>query len=369
MKSKQIINTYSLIRDILNTLWLGVGLYVLGTSTNLIFTTYDKWLFLKEIIVTPTLQLIVVMAILELLYKRKVRYLEYWLIIAITIIIDLIILGLQTLSMALFLLVFPVLISLYFYKIKLLRFACYGSIVSFLLIYSFSETIRLNTQHSDIILLITMIIGTTLLIYSLMKHSYRIADELLKSEKEKQHLFSKNVHMERLTRIDPVTDLYNHRSFHEHLASIFYFDTPEKLNVHVGILDIDNFKKINDTYGHRAGDHVIKEVARVINSHMEGDDFPSRYGGEEFGIITVGPPTEKFHQKVEKIRTSIEGLQFDELNGNVITVSVGIQKLLPGMDKEQLFKGADLALYQAKNSGKNKTVIGKVLSKEIKQFI
>ena len=207
--------------------------------------------------------------------------------------------------------------------------------------------------------MITMIIGITLLLYSLIKHSHQVVNKLIKAEKEKQDLFSRTIHMERLTRIDPVTDLYNHRSFHEHLESIFNFDSPHLLNVHVAILDIDDFKQINDTFGHRAGDHVIIEVAKLIHSYMDSDDFPSRYGGEEFAIISVGPSTKEIYNKIEKVRKSIAIKHFDKLNGSNVTVSVGIQKLNPGMNKELLFKGADLALYQAKKSGKNKTILSK----------
>jgi len=312
----------------------------------------------KEIIVPPTIQLVVVMVILEILYKTKLKHLEYWLMVFITIIIDIIIMGLQTLPMALLLLVVPVLISLYFYKTKLLLFAFYLALFSFLFIYIFSDTIRPAILKSELIFMITMLIGVTLLLFKLIKHSYQVANKLIGTEKEKQELFTKTIQMESLTRIDPVTDLYNHRSFHEHLESIFSFDSPEKLNVHLAILDIDNFKSINDTYGHRAGDYVIIEVAKLIESQMEGDDFPSRYGGEEFAIITIGPSTKEVIQKVEKIRERISNLAFDDLNGKGVTVSIGVEKLVAGMNKEELFKGADLALYQAKNSGKSKTIIG-----------
>ncbi|WP_096270730.1 GGDEF domain-containing protein [Paucisalibacillus globulus] len=356
MNNKEVINTHSLIRDILNILWMGVGLYIIGTSTNLIFTTYDKWLFVKEIMVPPTIQFIMLMVILEFLYTKKIKHLEYWLLVIITIIIDVIIYGLQTLTMALLLLIVPVLISLYFYKTKLLTFAFYMAIISFLSIYIFSDSLRPNMKHSEFIFIIAMLIGITLLLYKLIKHSYQLANQLIETEKEKQDLFSKNIHMERLTRVDAVTNLYNHRSFHEHLKSIFAFKSPEKFSVHVAILDIDNFKSINDTYGHRAGDHVIIEVAKLIESHMVGDDFPSRYGGEEFAIISIGPSTEEFIQKLERIRKAISNLSFSDLDGKMVTVSIGVQNLVAGMNKEQLFKGADSALYQAKNSGKNKTI-------------
>src|SRR5690606_4699732 len=207
-------------RDILNILWIGVGLYIVGTSTNLIFTAYDKWSFVKEIIVPPTIQLVVVMVILEILYKTKLKHLEYWLMVFITIIIDIIIMGLQTLPMALLLLVVPVLISLYFYKTKLLLFAFYLALFSFLFIYIFSDTIRPAILKSELIFMITMLIGVTLLLFKLIKHSYQVANKLIGTEKEKQELFTKTIQMESLTRIDPVTDLYNHRSFHEHLESI-----------------------------------------------------------------------------------------------------------------------------------------------------
>nr|WP_267917760.1 GGDEF domain-containing protein [Lederbergia citrisecunda] len=166
--------------------------------------------------------------------------------------------------------------------------------------------------------------------------------------------------MEKLTRMDPVTELYNHRSFHEYLETLLRIDTIDQLDMHIAVLDIDNFKKINDTYGHQMGDLVIVEVAKQIKSFMENDDFAFRYGGEEFAVINIGLSTEEFLEKMENIRLGISKVCMKELEDHCVTVSIGLQKLLPGMSKDLLFNGADTSLYIAKKSGKNKVIVNSV---------
>jgi diguanylate cyclase len=347
----------SLVRDILNSLWAIIGLYIFATGLNLIFTSYDKWIFFKEVTLYPSLILICILCVVEVYFKKRKKRIEYVLAAALILMAVVIIVTLYAKIASIFLLVFPVLISLFFYNIKLIRFSSISSIVSLLAIYSLSKRVRSYMELSDFILMVSIIVGVSILINSLMKHSTRLINELTVTTKEKQDLFSKNIFMERLTRIDPVTELYNHRSFYEHLDSIFSFCSPNELTVHVTVIDIDNFKQVNDIYGHRAGDRVIIEVAKKIQSLIEKDDFPSRYGGEEFAIISIGTSTEDLLKRLEAIRLSIANTNFSELNGNTVSVSIGLQKLLPGMNKEQLFQGADSALYSAKKTGKNKTVL------------
>jgi diguanylate cyclase (GGDEF)-like protein len=359
VKSENMIDKRFLVRDILNILWVIIGLYIVGTSINFFFTSEDEEVFLKVVILYPSIKLIGVMILIELCFRKVRKYIEYFAIIGISIIVSIIVITLYEKTVAVFLLVFPILVSLFFYNRKLLKFAVGIGFLSFFLIYFLSEQVRSNMRTSDFIIMISILVGVSLLINSLIKHSHQVMNELLKTTKEKHDLFSQNVHMERLTRIDPVTELYNHRSFHEHLDSIIEINSAEEFDVHVAVLDIDNFKQINDTFGHRAGDSVIIEVAKQIQHYVGGDDFPSRYGGEEFAIISIGASDDNFIKKVEAIRTSIANTNFYELNGRKVTISVGVQKKLPGMSKELLFNAADSALYTAKRTGKNKTVLNR----------
>ncbi|MBS4220120.1 GGDEF domain-containing protein [Bacillus sp. FJAT-49711] len=357
MKKENVIHAASLVRDILNTLWIIIGLYIIATSVDAVFTTKDTWLFVQYVIIYPSIFLVITIGTLEVCLRKIKSHIEYILILGINIVASIIILTLYEKPILIFLLIFPVMVSLYFYKLKLLKFACITGILSGLLIYILSDPVRSHMMHSDIIIMIAIIIGISLLINSLMKHSVQLANELLKTTKEKQDLFSQNIQMEKLTRMDPVTELYNHRSFHEYLETLLRMDTIDELYLHIAILDIDNFKKVNDTYGHQMGDLVIVEVAKQIKSFLENDDFAFRYGGEEFAIINIGLTTEEFLEKMENIRMGISNVCMEELKGQRVTVSVGLQKLLPGMGKDLLFNGADTSLYIAKKSGKNKVIM------------
>ncbi|MCR2823764.1 GGDEF domain-containing protein [Lederbergia panacisoli] len=360
MKSENFIHTASLVRDILNALWITIGLYIIATSVDAFFTTKDTWRFIQYVIIYPSIFLMITMGILEICLRKVKSHIEYILILGINIVASIIILTLYEKPTLIFLLIFPVMISLYFYKSKLLKFACFTGILSGVLIYVLSNQVRSHFTHSDFIIMIAVILGISLLINSLMKHSVQLANELLKTTKEKQFLFSQNIQMEKLTRMDPVTELYNHRSFHEYLETLLRIDTIDELDLHIAILDIDNFKKVNDTYGHQMGDLVIVEVAKQIKSFMDNDDFAFRCGGEEFAIINIGLSTEEFLEKVENIRMGISHVCMKELEGNSVTVSIGLQKLLPGMGKDLLFNGADTSLYIAKKSGENKVVMNSV---------
>jgi len=126
-------------------------------------------------------------------------------------------------------------------------------------------------------------------------------------------------------------------------------------------LDIDRFKRINDTHGHQTGDEVLRSVAGIIQSQLRAGDTIARYGGEEFVVLL--PQSELHHarQIAERIRRSIEENQFQAHSGHAIkvTLSIGLS-MLPSVENQQqaerLIAAADQALYQAKNGGRNRVV-------------
>lgn len=124
------------------------------------------------------------------------------------------------------------------------------------------------------------------------------------------------------------------------------------------MLDIDNFKSVNDTYGHPQGDVVLKHVARVVRESSRDADTPARYGGEEMALILPHTDLEGAHAIAERVRTAIEGLRIPRLDHEgvlQVTASVGVGASSAG-DKEELIGATDAALYVAKRSGKNRTV-------------
>ncbi|WP_166245199.1 GGDEF domain-containing protein [Paenibacillus turpanensis] len=349
------LDTRSLTRDLLTACWWIFALYLLGTGCNAIFTSKEKVMFLREFVVLPSLKIAAVIGLMELLLLRNVKHIEYYLIVAMNLIAAVIITALYDLPMGIYVLVFPIMTSMFFYSRKLALFSCSLGLASLLLILTLSK-VRMYMGHSDIILIVAILLASALLISSLMNRAFKIADQLIRTVEEKQALQTKAVLMERLNRIDPATELYNHRSFHEHIDSLLQLSQTASLDIHLALLDIDNFKRINDTFGHRTGDIIIAYVASQIRENSDPNDFASRYGGEEFAIVSAEKSGEQFYAMMEKIRKSIGEVRHTQLGGDSITLSIGIEAYRSGMSKEQLFEGADSALYYAKRNGKNRTV-------------
>lgn len=159
-------------------------------------------------------------------------------------------------------------------------------------------------------------------------------------------------------RTDELTSLPNFRAFRERIdAEIERADRyPARFGVLV--LDLDRFKKYNDSFGHLAGNDALKRVAQTIRETVRTVDFPARYGGEEFAVILpqVDPPA--LTVIAERIRANIEALPAPP-DGSTLTVSIGAA-LFPfdGANAETLFEQADQRLYEAKKAGRNRVVIG-----------
>ena len=133
--------------------------------------------------------------------------------------------------------------------------------------------------------------------------------------------------------------------------------------ISVAILDIDFFKKVNDTYGHQAGDAVLRQISSILKKRFRETDLISRYGGEEFGILMPHTGRKEAGFVLEQVRKTIENEKFLISHNNMpheinITVSVGIMSTEnnQNIDCDMLIRKADSALYLAKNSGRNKTV-------------
>jgi diguanylate cyclase (GGDEF)-like protein len=160
---------------------------------------------------------------------------------------------------------------------------------------------------------------------------------------------------------DELTGLFNHRRFQEVMAA--EVDRARRYDTEMGLimLDIDNFKRVNDTYGHMQGDMVLREVARVLKQSAREIDEPARYGGEEMAVALPQTDLDGAYRFAERVRQRIEALELPLLDGDGIlrvTASFGAASLssAPQSDKEGLVAAADAALYRAKRSGKNRTV-------------
>jgi diguanylate cyclase (GGDEF)-like protein len=164
--------------------------------------------------------------------------------------------------------------------------------------------------------------------------------------------------IEKMARTDGLTGLFNHRNFQERLNDEFRrlerFSSPLSLL----LIDIDFFKKINDSYGHPAGDEVLRGVSRTIRETIRNVDIPARYGGEEFAALLPGTSHEGALRMAERLRESIEKRKF-LIEGKELRVSVSIGAATSPHDavtKEELVERADKALYYAKRNGRNRCV-------------
>lgn len=168
----------------------------------------------------------------------------------------------------------------------------------------------------------------------------------------------KETELMRLATIDPLTELLNRRAFNEQgereLARARRYGKP----LSVIMLDIDWFKQINDTMGHAAGDHVLKELARIMQQTLRETDICARIGGEEFAGILTETPLGGAMETAERIREAIANEQFTYEGGPIrITASIGVAEFRTG-DKsiEDTIKRADDYLYHAKQSGRNRVM-------------
>src|SRR4051794_2834364 len=160
---------------------------------------------------------------------------------------------------------------------------------------------------------------------------------------------------------DELTGLFNHRRFQEVMDA--EVERARRYDQEMGLimLDIDNFKRVNDTYGHMQGDMVLREVARVLRQSAREIDEPARYGGEEMAVALPQTDLDGAFRFAERVRKRIEALELPLLDGDGmlrVTASFGAASLTsaPQSDKEGLVAAADAALYRAKRSGKNRTV-------------
>jgi diguanylate cyclase (GGDEF)-like protein len=127
------------------------------------------------------------------------------------------------------------------------------------------------------------------------------------------------------------------------------------------MLDLDDFKRVNDTLGHLAGDRVLREFAMLVSGGARGTDLAARYGGEEFAIVLPHTDRQRAERVAERIRAAVADFSFLEPDHPLrVTVSAGAATFAPGLNiasAEQLVAAADRALYTAKKAGKNRVVV------------
>ena len=171
--------------------------------------------------------------------------------------------------------------------------------------------------------------------------------------------------IERLSMVDQLTNLPNRRCFNDRMDMEWRKAIREKTPISILIIDIDNFKSVNDTYGHQHGDTVLQIIANILTQSLKRPgDLASRWGGEEFIILLPNTNMDASVSIAEKIRINIEKteISYKYISTMSVTVSIGVNSEIPEQDSsiETFISNADKLLYTAKDSGRNRVISNRV---------
>jgi diguanylate cyclase len=182
----------------------------------------------------------------------------------------------------------------------------------------------------------------------------RMRRRIAELERETTDLHSRLDNEKLGARVDPLTGIANRKAFEERFAQEISQQPRGELAVVMLLWDLDNFKNINDSYGHRAGDRVLQSVAACFMAAVRGNDFVARIGGEEFVMLLSGTKIAQAMLIANQVRSAVEALRFHFRGTPVrVTVSCGLTELQESDVAEAAFDRADTALYRAKHNGKN----------------
>jgi two-component system cell cycle response regulator len=180
----------------------------------------------------------------------------------------------------------------------------------------------------------------------------------LRLQRLQAELREKNAMLEHLSTTDSVTGLRTRRYVGEALSLELLRATRYRTPLAVAMADLDHFKQVNDTWGHPAGDAVLRDVSQTVLGVLRGTDIAGRYGGEEILLVLPQTDLEGAAALAERVRVSIEERRFDVGNGQriALTASLGVAALAQVPSVEALVQAADAALYEAKEAGRNRVV-------------
>jgi diguanylate cyclase (GGDEF)-like protein len=360
MSSEPIKIIRSWNRTILNFYWIVVGFILISSQITYYFSGRESsgvLGFIEPIVITMGIALTSLLLMAELLLQYTHRMFDYMLIIIGFIIAIIIMLvagrSINGLQIALEI---PIMVSMFYFNSKRLWFAGLVTLIGFMILYTLVAVLREQVSLYDLIAIIGMITLTSVIGHAVRIRGMYLLQSLERAVSSGKELFVDTITLEFTSKQDYLTGLYNHITFHEYLDSLIQQHETNGLPLQLAIVDIDNFKQINDTFGHPHGDEVLRKLSSLLNASLTSDDLVARYGGEEFTLILTGKSPDQSLQTVEGIRESIANLDFPELRHRIVTVSIGMTEYVKGLGKNALFQKADALLYQAKHQGKNMTM-------------
>ncbi len=249
----------------------------------------------------------------------------------------------------------PIFASVLFFSKKKVWMVFLMQMSAYLLVL-FDPVYRLYLSTFDTVSIPAFLILSTYVAQIIVTSGVEVLDDLQASMLAKQDLIVRNAITTKQSKTDGLTNLYNQSSFKDYYEKAFEYANSSGMSLHLALIDIDDFKSINDTYGHRVGDIILEKVSLIIQENITSSDIAARYGGEEFALLMFEQSFEQAYAQVEQIRQKLALMGHLELEGASITVSIGLKSYSPNLSKDKLFEEVDAYLYSAKRTGKNKTV-------------
>jgi diguanylate cyclase (GGDEF)-like protein/PAS domain S-box-containing protein len=191
-------------------------------------------------------------------------------------------------------------------------------------------------------------------------HFVSVNEDITARKESEEKIKRLNAGLEQLAMTDYLTSLYNRRYFMQRGAEEFKRTRRNKQTLALLMLDIDEFKKVNDTYGHEAGDMALQQAAAVLKASLRETDILGRIGGEEFAVLLPNTLLEEAVILAERVREILANTSFETLGEALtitITICIGVAAYTEGMSNiDELLRHADMALYNAKHSGRNRVM-------------
>ncbi|WP_052131513.1 GGDEF domain-containing protein [Planococcus sp. CAU13] len=346
--AKKILYFYGLLSIV------AIGGQLVGLIVTFFFYSYYIEEYISLRMIWPTAFILAIMVICWFMVKVLKIYTPYILFFAGTLLAVVMILSNPGLPGLQIVLLLPMAISLIYLNKFKLTVSFLINFVALLIIYIISPDIQEAMTPYEFFAYPFIVVGGYIVYLAVIERGAEMLSTLQQAAEKEEELLIQNRVMDRLSKTDALTGLYNHKTFQNYLDLLVQQGEQSAIHLQLAVIDIDNFKMINDNFGHSTGDAVLKRVAEVIFGNSGPHDIVARYGGEEFAVIFLDKTFEETLAKLEEIRVAIAELVHPEIAGGTVTISAGLQNYYFGLSKSEFFKKADAFLYDAKRSGKNR---------------
>ena len=345
--AKKILYFYGLLAIV------AIGGQLVGLIVTVFYYSYYIEDYISLRMIWPTSFIIAIIFISWFMIRVLRIYNPYILFFAGTLLAVVVILanpGLPGLQLTLLL---PMAISLIYLKKFKLTISFLTNFAALLIIYLISEDSRAAMTPYEYFAYLFILVAGFIVYLAVIERGTEMLSTLRHAAEKEEELLIQNRFMERLSKTDALTGLFNHKTFQNDLDTLVQQAERLGMQLQLAVLDIDNFKSINDNFGHSTGDSVLKHVAEVLSKKADAHDVVARYGGEEFAVLFTGKSFEETLKLLEDMRRAVAELKHPEIAEGSVTISAGLQNHYPGLSKSEFFKKADAYLYDAKRNGKN----------------